>query len=78
MDPEQYGSSAIKRYRIKREVEQLQQDGASLNLDRRSRAGRGFAHVAVPSNANGGGGGGGASQSATTATRQTSMFLDDE
>jgi cobalamin biosynthesis protein CobT len=73
MDPEKYSKSDIKRYRIKREVELLQQDGASLSLDRRNRAGRGFSNVHLPSN--------GGSQDAAappTITKQTSMFLDDE
>lgn len=75
MDPEKYGKSDIKRYRIKREVELLQQDGASLSLDRRNRVGRGFSNIVVPAN--------GAAPAAAapvppTVAKQTSMFLDDE
>lgn len=76
MNPAKYGKSDLKRYRIKREVELLQQDGATLNLDRRNRAGRGFAHVAISKE------GGGSSQTSgaapTAPARQASMFLDDE
>ncbi|CAG9567813.1 hypothetical_protein_-_conserved [Leishmania major strain Friedlin] len=72
MDPNKYSKSDIKRYRIKREVELLQQDGASLSLDRRNRAGRGFSKGA-------GGSGSQASPSPSAASaRQASMFLDDE
>ncbi|KPI83329.1 hypothetical protein ABL78_7638 [Leptomonas seymouri] len=73
MDPEKYSKSDIKRYRIKREVELLQQDGASLSLDRRNRAGRGFSNVEVsPDNH------APATSSPTTVAKKTSMFLDDE
>lgn len=77
MDVDKYGKSDIKRYRIKREVELLQQDGASLSLDRRNRAGRGFSNVAVSKGAGDNGSQAGPSPSAASA-RQTSMFLDDE
>ncbi|TPP51517.1 hypothetical protein CGC21_2925 [Leishmania donovani] len=77
MDPDKYSKSDIKRYRIKREVELLQQDGASLSLDRRNRAGRGFSNLAVSKEAGGSGSQASPSPSAASA-RQTSMFLDDE
>ncbi|KAG5512238.1 hypothetical protein GH5_07724 [Leishmania sp. Ghana 2012 LV757] len=77
MDPEKYSKSDLKRYRIKREVELLQQDGASLSLDRRSRVGRGFSNAAVGQEADGGG-----SQATPSlsvgSVRKASMFLDDE
>ncbi|KAG5507937.1 hypothetical protein JIQ42_07231 [Leishmania sp. Namibia] len=77
MDPEKYSKSDLKRYRIKREVELLQQDGASLSLDRRSRVGRGFSNAAVGQEADGGG-----SQATSSlsvgSVRKASMFLDDE
>ncbi|KAG5486632.1 hypothetical protein CUR178_07999 [Leishmania enriettii] len=77
MDPEKYSKSDLKRYRIKREVELLQQDGASLSLDRRSRVGRGFSNAVVGQKADGGG-----SQATRSlsvgSVRKASMFLDDE
>ncbi|KAG5487878.1 hypothetical protein LSCM4_07559 [Leishmania orientalis] len=77
MDPEKYSKSDLKRYRIKREVELLQQDGASLSLDRRSRVGRGFSNAAVGQEADSGG-----SQATPSlsvgSVRKASMFLDDE
>ncbi|KAG5511692.1 hypothetical protein JKF63_07289 [Porcisia hertigi] len=77
MDPDKYSKSDIKRYRIKREVDLLQQDGASLTLDRRNRAGRGFGNVAASKEE-----GDSASQAAPSlsaaSARQTSMFLDDD
>lgn len=73
MDPEKYSKSDVKRYRIQREVELLQQDGASLALDRRNRAGRGFSHIEVTAD--------GATSPApapAVVNKQASMFLDDE
>ncbi|KPA75596.1 hypothetical protein ABB37_08472 [Leptomonas pyrrhocoris] len=74
MDPEKFSKSDIKRYRIKREVELLQQDGASLSLDRRNRAGRGFSNVVIAPD----GGAQAAAAAPAMVAKQTSMFLDDE
>lgn len=42
LDPQQYDDKAIKRYNMLREVELLQADGATLQLDRSKRVGRGY------------------------------------
>nr|CAJ2466784.1 unnamed protein product [Leishmania braziliensis] len=76
MDPNKYSKSDIKRYRIQREVELLQQDGASLSLDRRNRAGRGFGDVTLSKEA-GGSVTRATPSSAAASARKTSMFLDD-
>lgn len=73
MDPTKYSKTDIKRYRIKREVELLQQDGASMSLDRRNRAGRGFSNVDVGPNQ-----GTQSPPASNVNSKQTSMFLDDE
>lgn len=66
MDPSQYDQKAIKRYKVQREVELLQEDGAKLNLDRRQRMGRGLAQVEAPS------------APIKPPVIQTAKFLDDE
>lgn len=76
MDPDKYSKADIKRYHIKREVELLQQDGASLSLDRRNRAGRGFSNVSLTPA--GDASGAAAAAAPPTVAKQTSMFLDDE
>lgn len=42
LDPQRYDGKAIKRYTMLREVELLQEDGATLHLERTQRAGRGY------------------------------------
>lgn len=72
LDPERFSREDVKRYKAKREIEQLQQDGASLTLDKSSRAGRGFADVRLDHD------GGAARFTAQPTSYQTSKFLDDE
>nr|CCC92899.1 conserved hypothetical protein [Trypanosoma congolense IL3000] len=64
LDPERYSREDARRYRIKREVELLQSDGADINLDRTQRSGRG-------ANVLGGKG-------AEVVQIKMSKFLDDE
>jgi len=42
LDPQHYDDKAIRRYNMLREVELLQEDGATLQLDRSTRVGRGY------------------------------------
>ncbi|KAF8284007.1 hypothetical protein TcBrA4_0055160 [Trypanosoma cruzi] len=64
LDPERYGKEDVRRYRVKRELEQLQSDGADVNLDRAARAGRGLNRLALNNDA--------------TVSIKTSKFLDEE
>lgn len=66
MNPAEYDKAAISKYKCRREVELLQRDGASLQLDRTQRAGRGFASVPLPNS------------TPTPPICKTSKFLDDE
>ncbi|EKF30276.1 hypothetical protein MOQ_005917 [Trypanosoma cruzi marinkellei] len=64
LDPERYGKEDVRRYRVKRELEQLKSDGADVNLDRTARAGRGLNRLALNKDA--------------TVSIKTSKFLDEE
>eukprot|EP00796_Vickermania_ingenoplastis_P009127 gene9127-6415_t len=68
MNPNECDAKAIKRYKVQRDVELLQQDGANLTLDRTQRHGRGFSNANVEPVA-----------SAPAQTKYTtSKFLDDD
>jgi len=73
MDPDKYSKDDLRRYKVAQEVRLLQQDGASLNLDRRSRVGRGYANVPVNGSAPAPG-----DSVPPTSAYSTSKFLDDE
>lgn len=83
LDPERYSAKDIRRYRALREVELLQQDGASLQLDRRQRMGRGYRHVELEDIVPSATGRAGDARAATSTTAPTvpyttPKFLDDE
>ncbi|KAG8343552.1 hypothetical protein TRVL_05616 [Trypanosoma vivax] len=63
LDPERFSREDARRYRIKREVEFLQSDGADLTLERTQRAGRGLNTL---------------SSKVDTVQVKTCQFLDDE
>ncbi|CCW64809.1 unnamed protein product [Phytomonas sp. EM1] len=73
LDPVKYGKNDIKLYKIRKEVELLQKDGATLNLDRRSRVGRGYTGVQLPGEAPAP-----APAPAKVSSYVTSNLLDDE
>ncbi|RNF26286.1 uncharacterized protein Tco025E_01435 [Trypanosoma conorhini] len=64
LDPARYGKADVRHYRVKRELEQLQSDGADVNLDRATRAGRGLNRLPTAKDA--------------TINVRTSQFLDEE
>lgn len=63
LNPNEFGKSAVKKYKLRKELNDLQADGGSLALDRTQRRGRG--HFAVPP-----------PQSETAAPRP--VFMDEE
>lgn len=64
LDPARYSRADVKRYRVLKELEQLQEDGADMNLDRTARLGRGLNQLATGKE--------------TTINVKSSKFLDDE
>jgi hypothetical protein len=46
LNPREFGKTAVKKYKLRKELNDLQADGGSLALDRTQRRGRG--HFAIP------------------------------
>ncbi|EPY20167.1 hypothetical protein AGDE_14814 [Angomonas deanei] len=64
LDPEKYGKSDIKRYEIRKELEELQKaSGVPMDLDKRQRVGRGLAGISL--------------QKDTPTTKDDDWFLDN-